>query len=445
MARIAGIDLPKTKRGAIGLTYIYGIGRSSAPVHPWSRPAWTPTPRWRTGPMRTRRDPYVHQREHQGGGRLRSEVQLSIKRLVDINSYRGTAPPQRPARARPAHPHQQPHPQGQAQDRGQQEEGDQVGSSCSCQLPAWATTVNGQRTTDNRTTMAKQQKAKGGAAAGKKKKKNVVVEAYGQAHIRATFNNLIVSLTNNKGEVISWSSGPARWASAAARRTPRTRPGERRGGRTRGLRTGPAQGEGLRERPGGGRESAIRALHNSGVEVTEIVDITPMPHNGCRPPKKAPRLIEQPTVGRDTDARPVVGAKTKAAPKTRKWHDTQDPRPGSPASSRSRSSDRTSGWSASPIRPGQHGPNASAARRRANTACSWQEKQKAKYTYGILERQFREDVQLAASKKGITGEVLLSLCEARLDNTVYRLGIAPTRRAARQLVSHGHITVNKAW
>lgn len=71
-----------------------------------------------------------------------------------------------------------------------------------------------------------------------------------------------------------------------------------------------------------------------------------------------------------------------------------------------------------------------------------QEKQKAKYTYGILERQFKNIFHKASSKKGITGEVLLQLIEARLDNVVYRLGIAPTRAAARQLVSHRHIMVN---
>src|SRR5690606_34205210 len=72
------------------------------------------------------------------------------------------------------------------------------------------------------------------------------------------------------------------------------------------------------------------------------------------------------------------------------------------------------------------------------------EKQKAKYTYGILERQFEKMYHTATSKRGITGEVLLQLCEARLDNTVFRLGIAPTRRAARQLDGHGHITVDGA-
>ena len=70
------------------------------------------------------------------------------------------------------------------------------------------------------------------------------------------------------------------------------------------------------------------------------------------------------------------------------------------------------------------------------------EKQKAKYTYGVLERQFRNLFEKANSKSGVTGEILLQLLEARLDNTVYRMGLAPTRRAARQLVSHKHILVN---
>ena len=91
--------------------------------------------------------------------------------------------------------------------------------------------------------------------------------------------------------------------------------------------------------------------------------------------------------------------------------------------------------------PGQHG----AAKKRKKVSeygIQLQEKQKAKYTYGILERQFRNIFDKASKKKGITGEILLQLIESRIDNTVYRLGIAPTRDAARQLVSHRHITVN---
>jgi small subunit ribosomal protein S4 len=94
-----------------------------------------------------------------------------------------------------------------------------------------------------------------------------------------------------------------------------------------------------------------------------------------------------------------------------------------------------------PHAPGQHGLTKRRGKQ-SEYSTQLKEKQKAKYTYGILERQFEKMFHTAASKKGITGEVLLQLCEARLDNTVFRLGIAPTRRAARQLVSHGHITVD---
>jgi small subunit ribosomal protein S4 len=91
--------------------------------------------------------------------------------------------------------------------------------------------------------------------------------------------------------------------------------------------------------------------------------------------------------------------------------------------------------------PGQHGL-AKRRGKKSEYAVQLMEKQKAKYTYGILERQFRNLFKQAASASGVTGEILLQLCEARLDNVVYRMGVAPTRSAARQLVSHRHITVN---
>ncbi len=91
--------------------------------------------------------------------------------------------------------------------------------------------------------------------------------------------------------------------------------------------------------------------------------------------------------------------------------------------------------------PGQHGNNRRRGKK-SEYAIQLMEKQKAKYTYGILERQFRNMFKRATASTGITGEVLLQLCESRLDNVVYRMGIAPSRSAARQLVSHRHITVN---
>ena len=94
-----------------------------------------------------------------------------------------------------------------------------------------------------------------------------------------------------------------------------------------------------------------------------------------------------------------------------------------------------------PYGPGQHG-NTRRRQKESEYSVQLAEKQKAKYTYGILEKQFSNMFKAANAKSGITGEILLQLCERRLDNIVYRLGISPTRRGARQLVSHRHITVN---
>jgi small subunit ribosomal protein S4 len=91
--------------------------------------------------------------------------------------------------------------------------------------------------------------------------------------------------------------------------------------------------------------------------------------------------------------------------------------------------------------PGQHGINKRRGKK-SEYATQLMEKQKAKYTYGILERQFRNMFKKATASSGITGEVLLQLCESRLDNVVYRMGLAPSRSGARQLISHRHITVN---
>ncbi|MCJ7756751.1 MAG: 30S ribosomal protein S4 [Gillisia sp.] len=91
--------------------------------------------------------------------------------------------------------------------------------------------------------------------------------------------------------------------------------------------------------------------------------------------------------------------------------------------------------------PGQHGNNRRRGKK-SEYSVQLMEKQKAKYTYGILERQFRNMFEKATQADGITGEVLLQLCENRLDNVVFRMGISPSRSGARQLVSHRHITVN---
>jgi len=124
------------------------------------------------------------------------------------------------------------------------------------------------------------------AKANQKKKKNVKVEAAGEAHIQATFNNLIISLTNNAGQVISSSSAGKMGFKGSKKNTPYAAQlaaeDAAKEAHDFGLRRVRVYVKG----PGAGRESAIRSLHNAGIEVTEIVDVTPLPHNGCRPPKR---------------------------------------------------------------------------------------------------------------------------------------------------------------
>ncbi|MFS4417017.1 30S ribosomal protein S11 [Maribacter sp. 2307ULW6-5] len=118
------------------------------------------------------------------------------------------------------------------------------------------------------------------------KKRKVIVDAVGEAHISASFNNIIISLTNKKGDVISWSSAGKLGFRGSKKNTPYAAQVAAEDcakvAHEAGLRKVKVYVKG----PGNGRESAIRALHNSGVEVTEIIDVTPMPHNGCRPPKR---------------------------------------------------------------------------------------------------------------------------------------------------------------
>lgn len=118
------------------------------------------------------------------------------------------------------------------------------------------------------------------------KKRKVVVDATGEAHITASFNNIIISLTNKKGDVISWSSAGKMGFRGSKKNTPYAAQVAAEEcckiAHEAGLRKVKVYVKG----PGNGRESAIRSIHNSGIEVTEIIDVTPLPHNGCRPPKR---------------------------------------------------------------------------------------------------------------------------------------------------------------
>jgi len=128
--------------------------------------------------------------------------------------------------------------------------------------------------------MAKQNEDK------KKKKKKVVVEAVGQAHINASFNNVIISLTNATGQVISWSSAGKMGFRGSKKNTPYAAQVAAEDCSKEAFENGLRRVKVFVKGPGGGRESAIRAIHNSGIEVMEIVDVTPLPHNGSRPPKQ---------------------------------------------------------------------------------------------------------------------------------------------------------------
>ncbi|MEO5998981.1 MAG: 30S ribosomal protein S11 [Chitinophagaceae bacterium] len=131
--------------------------------------------------------------------------------------------------------------------------------------------------------MAKAQASNAKAAS---KKRIVKVESYGDAHITASFNNIIISLTNKQGQVISWSSAGKMGFKGSKKNTPYAAQMASSDAAKVAFDAGLKRVDVYVKGPGSGRESAIRALSNSGIEITQIKDVTPLPHNGCRPPKK---------------------------------------------------------------------------------------------------------------------------------------------------------------
>jgi len=118
------------------------------------------------------------------------------------------------------------------------------------------------------------------------KKNKIKIDVDGQAHIQATFNNIIISLTNNSGQVISWSSAGKMGFKGSKKNTPYAAQMAAEDCASVALEKGLKRVKVYVKGPGQGRESAIRTIHNTGIIVTEIIDVTPLPHNGCRPPKK---------------------------------------------------------------------------------------------------------------------------------------------------------------
>ncbi|MBP6385199.1 MAG: 30S ribosomal protein S11 [Pseudarcicella sp.] len=120
----------------------------------------------------------------------------------------------------------------------------------------------------------------------KAKKRIVVVEPVGQVHIKASFNNIIISITNNAGQVISWASAGKMGFRGSKKNTPYAAQMAASNCAAVAVEAGMKKADVFVKGPGSGRESAIRTIQNSGIEVTLIKDITPLPHNGCRPPKR---------------------------------------------------------------------------------------------------------------------------------------------------------------
>ncbi|MDA0677906.1 MAG: 30S ribosomal protein S11 [Bacteroidetes bacterium] len=118
------------------------------------------------------------------------------------------------------------------------------------------------------------------------KKRKVIVESTGEAHIVSSFNNIIISLTNKNGDVISWSSAGKMGFRGSKKNTPYAAQVAAEECSKVALEAGLRKVKVYVKGPGNGRESAIRSIHNAGIEVTEIIDVTPMPHNGCRPPSR---------------------------------------------------------------------------------------------------------------------------------------------------------------
>ena len=129
-------------------------------------------------------------------------------------------------------------------------------------------------------------KARVQSAKAAAKKRVVKVDSFGDAHITASFNNLIVSLTNKQGQVVSWSSAGKMGFKGSKKNTPYAAQMASSDAAKVAFEAGIKRVDVYVKGPGAGRESAIRALSNSGIEVVMIKDVTPLPHNGCRPPKK---------------------------------------------------------------------------------------------------------------------------------------------------------------
>ena len=240
MARIAGVDLPREKRVEIGLTYIYGIGLTSAQkilaeakVNPDIRVKDLTDDQVQA--IRKAMDGYKVE------GDLRREVALNIKRLTEIGCYRGL----RHRRSLP---------------------------------------VRGQRTKTNaRTRKGPRKYVTKKTVTRRRDRKNI---EKGMAHIHSSFNNTIVTITDVQGNAISWASAGELGFKGSRKSTPFAAGEAAETAAKAAMEHGLKSVEVFVKGPGSGREAAIRSLQSAGLEISSIKDVTPIPHNGCRPPKR---------------------------------------------------------------------------------------------------------------------------------------------------------------
>ena len=256
MARIAGVNLPLNKRSEIGLTYIYGIGRS--------------TSNKLLAEVGVSPDTYVRDLTEDEVAKLRDAIDDGLTRrgrpapraLAGHQTPAGDrllprpAPPPRAAGARTEDEDQRAHPQGPQAHAGRRQE-----ESRQEVMPAAPKRARGRR----------------------KPKKNIPV---GQAHIKTSFNNTIVSLTDTTGNVIAWESAGGAGFKGSRKSTPFAAQVTADAAARKGLEQGLQKVEVYVKGPGSGRETAIRSLQAAGLEVTGVKDVTPQAHNGCRPRKR---------------------------------------------------------------------------------------------------------------------------------------------------------------
>ena len=250
--------------------------------------------------------------------------------------------------------------------------------------------------------------------------------AEGVVHIKSTFNNTIITITDVGGNALAWASAGGQGFRGSRKSTPFAAQTAAEQVARKVIDQGMRKVDVLVKGPGSGREAAIRALQAAGLEVSVIRDVTPIPHNGPRPPKRR-RVLEK------REVRTNVARYTDAVCRLCRRENMKLYLKGDRCLSDKCAINRRN------YVPGQHGQRRTKL---SEYGLQLREKQKVKRTYGVLESQFRRYFARASRSKEVTGSELLILLERRLDNVLYVMGFAGSRAQARQLVRHGHFRVN---